>query len=120
MPSLLERKYGKDFKATAEVIGTKTELHVRSFFVNYRRRYNLDEVHEEFLKENGGHSVKQETDEQPEEKMEVDDKTELPSTTDGKVTTNGVAAASVGAAPPPLVKQQGPSTSAASVSTSGQ
>ena len=56
------RKYGKDFKAIAEVIGNKTESHVRSFFVNYRRRYNLDEVLAEFEKENGSQNVKQETD----------------------------------------------------------
>ena len=36
------RTFGKNFTAIAEVIGTKTESHVRSFFVNYRRRYNLD------------------------------------------------------------------------------
>lgn len=47
------RKYGKDFAAIAEVIGTKTEAHLRSFFVNYRRRYNLDAVLKEFEAENG-------------------------------------------------------------------
>ncbi len=47
------RRYGKDFKAIAEVIGNKTEAHVRSFFVNYRRRYNLDEVLEEYEQEYG-------------------------------------------------------------------
>jgi len=47
------RKYGKDFKAIAEVIGTKTEAHLRSYFVNYRRRYNLDNVLKEFEAENG-------------------------------------------------------------------
>lgn len=47
------RKYGKDFKAIAEVIGNKIEAHVRSFFVNYRRRYNLDEVLAEYEAENG-------------------------------------------------------------------
>lgn len=47
------RKYGRDFKAIAEVIGNKTEAHVRSFFVNYRRRYNLDAVLQEFEAEHG-------------------------------------------------------------------
>ena len=47
------RKYGKDFKAIAEVIGNKTESHIRSFFVNYRRRFNLDEVLQEYELENG-------------------------------------------------------------------
>lgn len=32
------RKYGKDFKSIAEMIGNKTEHHVRTFFVNYRKR----------------------------------------------------------------------------------
>ncbi|XP_075721890.1 REST corepressor 1 isoform X2 [Rhipicephalus microplus] len=47
------RKYGRDFKTIAEVIGNKTEAHVRSFFVNYRRRYNLDAVLQEFEAEHG-------------------------------------------------------------------
>lgn len=33
------RKYGKDFRSIAEMIGNKTEHHVRTFFVNYRKRY---------------------------------------------------------------------------------
>ena len=48
------RRYGKDFMAIADVIGNKTEAHIRSFFVNYRRRYNLDEVLDEYEKEHGG------------------------------------------------------------------
>lgn len=36
------RQFGKDFQAIASAIGTKTEAQVRTFFVNYRRRYNLD------------------------------------------------------------------------------
>ncbi|CAH1958053.1 unnamed protein product [Acanthoscelides obtectus] len=47
------RKYGKDFKSIAEVIGNKTEQHVRTFFVNYRKRYNLDTILKEWEKENG-------------------------------------------------------------------
>ncbi|XP_069359814.1 REST corepressor 1 isoform X3 [Maniola hyperantus] len=38
------RKYGKDYQAIAETLGTKTEAHIRSFFITYRRRYNLDAV----------------------------------------------------------------------------
>ncbi len=33
------RKFGKNFKVISEILGNKTESHVRSFFVNYRRRY---------------------------------------------------------------------------------
>ena len=36
---------------------------MRSFFVNYRRRYNLDEVLAEFEKENGPQFIKDEDDE---------------------------------------------------------
>ncbi|XP_063230264.1 REST corepressor 1 isoform X2 [Bacillus rossius redtenbacheri] len=62
------RKYGKDFRAIAEVIGTKTEAHMRSFFVNYRRRYNLDAVLKEFESENGPIV----DNDEKEEKMETD------------------------------------------------
>ena len=57
------RKYGKNFKAIAEVIGNKTESHVRSFFVNYRRRYNLDEVLAEYEAEHGKYESKEEEEE---------------------------------------------------------
>ncbi|XP_065363353.1 REST corepressor isoform X1 [Calliphora vicina] len=42
------RKYGKDFQAIAETLGTKTEAHVKTFYVNYRRRYNLDQIIKKF------------------------------------------------------------------------
>uniref|UniRef100_A0A3Q3F705 REST corepressor 2 n=1 Tax=Kryptolebias marmoratus TaxID=37003 RepID=A0A3Q3F705_KRYMA len=45
------RRYGKDFTAIAEVIGTKTHAQVSSFFVSYRRRFNLDEVLREWAAE---------------------------------------------------------------------
>ena len=51
------RKYGKEFKAIAEVIGNKSEGHVRSFFVNYKRRYNLDEVLAEYYAEYGHQQI---------------------------------------------------------------
>ncbi|XP_039293853.1 REST corepressor 1 isoform X2 [Nilaparvata lugens] len=66
------RKYGKDFSAIAEVIGTKTEAHLRSFFVNYRRRYNLDAVLAEYEAEHGPIV-------DPTEKMEVDSSTPVAS-----------------------------------------
>ncbi|XP_055700263.1 REST corepressor 1 isoform X1 [Phlebotomus papatasi] len=46
------RKYGKDFQAIAETIGTKTPAQVRLFFVNYRRKYNLDGAMKDFEAEN--------------------------------------------------------------------
>lgn len=47
------RKFGKHFKVIAEILGTKTEAHVRSFFVNYKRRYNLDDALKEHEAEFG-------------------------------------------------------------------
>ncbi|XP_058826075.1 REST corepressor isoform X1 [Topomyia yanbarensis] len=42
------RKFGRDFQAIADTIGTKTETQVRTFFVNYRRKYSLDNVLKEY------------------------------------------------------------------------
>ncbi|XP_041839012.1 REST corepressor 3 isoform X1 [Melanotaenia boesemani] len=47
------RKYGKDFQAIADVIGNKTVGQVKNFFVNYRRRFNLEEVLQEWEAEKG-------------------------------------------------------------------
>ena len=47
------RKFGRNFARIAEVIGTKTEGHVRAFYCNYRWRYNLDNVLKEYEAENG-------------------------------------------------------------------
>lgn len=46
-------KYGKDFQATADIIGNKTIGQVKNFFVNYRRRFNLEEVLQEWEAEQG-------------------------------------------------------------------
>ncbi|KAJ8246461.1 hypothetical protein GJAV_G00268090 [Gymnothorax javanicus] len=50
------RKYGKDFQAIADVIGNKTVGQVKNFFVNYRRRFNLEEVLQEWEAEQGTQS----------------------------------------------------------------
>lgn len=111
------RRYGKDFKAIADVIGNKTEAHIRSFFVNYRRRYNLDEVLEEYEKEYGKSTEKKQ------EEMEVDANTsckeEKPGvSSDGSSTTQSLTQTSIShsvtnsitTAPPPLLKQSTPVT----------
>lgn len=41
-------------------MGTKTDSHVRSFFVNYKKRYNLDVVYKEYEAEFGSDSVESE------------------------------------------------------------
>ncbi|KAK1886873.1 REST corepressor 1, partial [Dissostichus eleginoides] len=38
------RKYGRDFQAISDVIGNKSVVQVKNFLVNYRRRFNLDEM----------------------------------------------------------------------------
>lgn len=38
------RRYGKDFKAIAETMGTKTPTHLKSFYTHYRKRYKLDTI----------------------------------------------------------------------------
>ncbi|XP_050407195.1 REST corepressor 1 [Patella vulgata] len=99
------RRYGKDFKAIAEVIGNKTEAHLRSFFVNFRRRYNLDEVLAEYEAEHGTDDVKEEEEEEEKEtiKMEVDKSPENNNTASHPpplAQNNGITAV-----PPPLLKQ---------------
>lgn len=62
------RKYGRDFKSIAEAIGNKTEHHVRTFFMNYRKRYNLDSVLKEYEQDNGPV-----VEDSADDKMEIDD-----------------------------------------------
>ncbi|XP_048517600.1 REST corepressor isoform X2 [Dendroctonus ponderosae] len=47
------RKYGKDYKAIAEMMGNKTEQYVRTFFANYRKKYNLDQLIKDWERSNG-------------------------------------------------------------------
>lgn len=61
------RKYGRDFQAISDVIGNKSVVQVKNFFVNYRRRFNLDEVLQEWEAEHGIEASKS----SEEEKMEV-------------------------------------------------
>lgn len=45
------KKYGKDFQAIAETIGTKSAAQVRLFFTNHKRKYDLDGAMKEFYKQ---------------------------------------------------------------------
>lgn len=47
------RKYERDFQAISDVIGNKSVVQVKNFFVNYRRRFNIDEVLQEWEAEHG-------------------------------------------------------------------
>ncbi|KMZ10631.1 REST corepressor isoform X2 [Drosophila simulans] len=42
------REYGKNFPMIAKLVATKTEAHVRTFYLNNRRRYNLDQIVKEY------------------------------------------------------------------------
>uniref|UniRef100_A0A3Q3L1R9 REST corepressor 1 n=1 Tax=Mastacembelus armatus TaxID=205130 RepID=A0A3Q3L1R9_9TELE len=66
------RKYGRDYQAISDVIGNKSVVQVKNFLVNYRRRFNLDEVLQEWEAEHGmeGGDVGGEEDKM-EEKMEM-------------------------------------------------
>ncbi|KAH8386585.1 hypothetical protein KR093_001335, partial [Drosophila rubida] len=48
MAMLALRDYGKNFPMIAKVVGTKTEAHVRTFYVSHRRRHNLDQIVKEY------------------------------------------------------------------------
>ncbi|CAL8327113.1 unnamed protein product [Lota lota] len=63
------RRYGKDFMAIAEVIGNKTTAQVSSFFVSYRRRFNLDEVLREWAAEQVASSRDQREPRRPGEEL---------------------------------------------------
>ncbi|KFB35024.1 hypothetical protein ZHAS_00000842 [Anopheles sinensis] len=52
------RIYGRDFQAIADTLGSKTETQVRAFFMNYRRRFNLDAVLKEFEMASSNSSTK--------------------------------------------------------------
>jgi len=41
------RRYGKDFAKIAELLQTKSETHLKSFYANYRKRFGLDGLVEE-------------------------------------------------------------------------
>ncbi|XP_067334868.1 REST corepressor 1 isoform X2 [Channa argus] len=66
------RKYGRDFQAISDVIGNKSVVQVKNFLVNYRRRFNLDEVLQEWEAEHGMEGGDRGGEEdKAEEKMEV-------------------------------------------------
>ena len=69
MPAV--RKYGKDFQAMAEVLGNKSVSQCRNFFVNYRRRFNLQQVLEEWEAEQGITSSDKNRDFEDDDLMEV-------------------------------------------------
>ncbi|XP_028252258.1 REST corepressor 1 isoform X2 [Parambassis ranga] len=69
------RKYGRDFQAISDVIGNKSVVQVKNFLVNYRRRFNLDEVLQEWEAEHGVEGGERGEEDKLEEKMEEEEVT---------------------------------------------
>lgn len=42
------KHHGKDYATISDTLGTKTEAQIQTFYVNFRRRYNLDKLVREF------------------------------------------------------------------------
>ncbi|XP_051939909.1 REST corepressor 3 isoform X2 [Hippocampus zosterae] len=119
------RRYGKDFQAIADVIGNKTPGQVKNFFVNYRRRFNLEEVLQEWEAERGdggtasGEESKnasaapsgRSTDEEDEEAQATSGASPAsapPSWSQAAATTTTSPASSLRQPPPPLLRPSPP------------
>ncbi|XP_065203190.1 REST corepressor 1 isoform X2 [Planococcus citri] len=48
------RNFGKDFQAIADIVGTKTKAHVKSFYTTNRKRFNLDLLLQDHQRNFGG------------------------------------------------------------------
>jgi len=82
------RKFGKNFATIAEIIGTKTESHVRSFFVNYRRRYNLDNALKEYEAEHGPSGIETPPEDPDDQAEDSNGSTDIAM---ANAETNGIA-----------------------------
>lgn len=65
------RNHGKDFATIANILGTKTEAQIRTFFVNYRRRYNLDQLVREYDGTHGTITMPITIEKPPKEPMDI-------------------------------------------------
>lgn len=74
------RRHGKDFKAIAEIVGNKTEAHVRSFYINNERRFNLNEMLREYEAEYGDNENEDQSEpKEKTKKVRTDDTPATPS-----------------------------------------
>lgn len=64
------RKFGKDFKKIAEILGTKNESQINQFYTNYRKKFNLEHILKEF-EEKQVQQQKQKITESDDDIMEV-------------------------------------------------
>ncbi|CAH1264151.1 RCOR3 [Branchiostoma lanceolatum] len=130
------RKYGKDFQAIAEVVGNKTVSQCKNFFVNYRRRFNLQQVYDEWEAEQGEDVVRRQNrdnsrssspasrdskDSSKEDEDSRDDEVQITAVSSPTATPTTQAASApaappnVGSAPPPLMRPRQPTPTAAPV-----
>lgn len=65
------RRHGKDFQAIAEIIGTKNEQQVRSFYANYRKKFYLDDIVKEFDEEQQRQQERKASNDANEQKQSV-------------------------------------------------
>ncbi|XP_066279576.1 REST corepressor 3-like isoform X2 [Branchiostoma lanceolatum] len=130
------RKYGKDFQAIAEVVGNKTVSQCKNFFVNYRRRFNLQQVYDEWEAEQGEDVVRRQNrdnsrssspasrdskDSSKEDEDSRDDEVQITAVSSPTATPTTQAASApsappnVASAPPPLMRPRQPTPTAAPV-----
>lgn len=115
------RKYGKDFQAIADVIGNKTVGQVKNFFVNYRRRFNLDEVLQEWEAEQGTPAATGDSATSGEEGKNSSTTPSGKSTDEedeeGQITSSAAATSSSSSSSAPVASNAGSSSSSASASS---
>ncbi|XP_035677915.1 REST corepressor 3-like isoform X7 [Branchiostoma floridae] len=130
------RKYGKDFQAIAEVVGNKTVSQCKNFFVNYRRRFNLQQVYDEWEAEQGEDVVRRQNrdnsrssspasrdskDSSKEDEDSRDDDVQITAVSSPSVAPTiqaasaAAAAPNVASVPPPLMRPRQPTPTAAPV-----
>ncbi|XP_075693342.1 REST corepressor 2 isoform X2 [Rhinoderma darwinii] len=111
------RRYGKDFQAISEVLGNKTPSQVKTFFISYRRRFNLEEVLHEWEAEQDiapSNALMDSTSKNTGSSQEIaEDEVQITSVSSTTQTITAATIASPAAAtlslPPPLLRPALPS-----------
>ncbi|XP_069824349.1 REST corepressor 2 isoform X2 [Dendropsophus ebraccatus] len=106
------RRYGKDFQAISEVLGNKTPSQVKTFFISYRRRFNLEEVLQEWEAEQDvapSNAPLDSTSTVNEDEDEVQITSVSSTTQTGTTNTTAPPAAATLSLPPPLLRPALPS-----------
>ncbi|KAH8409179.1 hypothetical protein KR009_009808, partial [Drosophila setifemur] len=113
------REYGKNYPMIAKLVTTKTEAHVRTFYLNNRRRYNLDQIVKEYEASKSEESGAEDQGEQVAEgatAVAAATATTAASATPAAAATPGAAASSAPSATDSAPVASKPSTDASSSS----